>query len=104
MEKQVNLISTNEINEKIVLGVLAVHNPTLENYFLRLKPDYFDGEVKQVMRFVLEYYEKYKSNCFLHDKNVKTRTIGMAFDIKDNYTPIEEQQINSQLNNLSKLL
>jgi hypothetical protein len=25
-----------------------------------LKSDYFDGEVKQVMRFVLEYYEKYR--------------------------------------------
>jgi replicative DNA helicase len=60
MEKQVNLISTNEINEKIVLGVLAAHNPTLENYFLRLKSDYFELKVHQQIYDVM--LELFKSN------------------------------------------
>ena len=64
----------------------------------------FIGSNEVEAMFYLYLFKKYKSNCFLHDKNAKTRTIGMAFDIKDNYTLIEEQQIFDQLNYLSKLL
>ena len=64
----------------------------------------FVGSNEVEAMFYLYLFKKYKSNCFLHDKNVKTRTMGLSFEIKDNYTPIEEQQIMTQLTNLSNLL
>jgi len=64
----------------------------------------FVGSNEVEAMFYLYLFKKYKSNCFLLDKNVKTRIIGMAIEIKENYNSDEEQQIMTQLDNLSKSL
>ena len=64
----------------------------------------FVGSNEVEAMFYLYLFKKYKSNCFLHDKNVKTRIMGMSIEIKENYNPDEEHQIMTQLNNLSALL
>jgi hypothetical protein len=64
----------------------------------------FVGSNEVEAMFYLYLFKKYKSNCFLHDKHVKTRIIGMSIEIKDNYNSDEEHQIMTQLDNLSKLL
>jgi replicative DNA helicase len=58
MENIDNLISTNEVNEKIVLGVFIVHFGQISKYILRIKLDYFEKkEHQQIFEIILELYK-----------------------------------------------
>jgi hypothetical protein len=64
----------------------------------------FIGSNEVEAMFYLYLFKKYKSNCFLHDNNVKSRILGMSIEIKPQYNAVESTQIENQLDNLAKLL
>jgi hypothetical protein len=64
----------------------------------------FVGSNEVEAMFYLYLFKKYKSNCFLHDKNLKRRILGMSILISETYEPQESKEILDQLDNLSKIL
>jgi hypothetical protein len=64
----------------------------------------FIGSNEVEAMFYLYLFKKYKSNCFLYDKDVKSRILGMSIEIKTHYNAVETTQIENQLDNLAKLL
>ena len=47
--------------------------------------------------FYLYLFKKYKSNCFLHDKNSERRLLGMSILISEKYEPQETKEIEDQI-------
>jgi len=64
----------------------------------------FAGSNEVEAMFYLYLFKKYKSNCFLHDKNLKRRILGMSILISEKYEPQQVREIQDQLDNLSKIL
>jgi hypothetical protein len=64
----------------------------------------FIGSDEVEAMFYLYLFKKYKSNCFLHDENSERRLLGMSILISKNYEPHETEEIQHQLDNLSKIL
>ena len=64
----------------------------------------FVGSNEVEAMFYLYLFKKYKSNCFLHDKNSTRRTLGMSILINETYEPQEVIEIQDQLDSLSKIL
>jgi len=64
----------------------------------------FIGSNEVEAMFYLYLFKKYKSNCFLHDKFLKQRILGMSILINDKYKPLETGEIQIQLDSLSKIL
>jgi len=65
---------------------------------------HFAGSNEVEAMFYLYLFKKYKSNCFLHDKNLKRRILGMSILITEKYEPRQVGEIQDQLDNLSKIL
>jgi hypothetical protein len=64
----------------------------------------FVGSNEVEAMFYLYLFKKYKSNCFLHDKFLKQRILGMSILISETYKPLETGEIQIQLDSLSKIL
>ena len=64
----------------------------------------FIGSNEVEAMFYLYLFKKYKSNCFLHDKNSERRILGMSILISEKYKPQDIKEIEDQLKNLSKIL
>jgi len=64
----------------------------------------FVGSNEVEAMFYLYLFKKYKSNCFLHDKNSTRRILGISILINEKYEPQETKEIEDQLKNLSKIL
>jgi hypothetical protein len=64
----------------------------------------FVGSNEVEAMFYLYLFKKYKSNCFLHDKNSKRRILGISILISEKYQDEETKEIEDQLKNLSKIL
>jgi hypothetical protein len=64
----------------------------------------FVGSLEVLTMFYLYLFKKYKSNCFLHDKKINVRLLGMAIDIKNNYLPNEKMKIRKHLVTLADIL
>jgi hypothetical protein len=64
----------------------------------------FIGSNEVEAMFYLYLFKKYKSNCFLHDKNSERRILGISILINEKYEPRETKEIEEQLKNLSKIL
>ena len=64
----------------------------------------FVGSNEVETMFYLYLFKKYKSNCFLHDKNLGRRILGMSILINETYDPPEVQEIQDQFDSLSKIL
>jgi hypothetical protein len=64
----------------------------------------FIGSNEVEAMFYLYLFKKYKSNCFLHDKNSERRLLGMSILISEKYEPQETKEIEDQLKKLSKIL
>jgi len=64
----------------------------------------FLGSNEVETMFYLYLFKKYKSGCFLHDKNSGSRLLGMSILINEMYEPQEMTEIRNQLDNLSKIL
>jgi hypothetical protein len=65
---------------------------------------HFAGSNEVEAMFYLYLFKKYKSNCFLHDKNLRRRILGMSILISEKYEPQQVEEIQDQLDNLSKIL
>ena len=64
----------------------------------------FVGSNEVEAMFYLYLFKKYKSNCFLHDKNFGRRILGMSILISETYEPQEVKEAQDQLDSLSKIL
>ena len=64
----------------------------------------FVGSNEVEAMFYLYLFKKYKSNCFLHDKSLGKRILGMSILISEKYKPQEVKETQDQLDNLSKIL
>ena len=64
----------------------------------------FVGSNEVEAMFYLYLFKKYKSNCFLHDKSLGIRILGMSILISETYEPKEIKENQDQLDNLSKIL
>ena len=64
----------------------------------------FAGSNEVEAMFYLYLFKKYKSNCFLHDKNFGRRILGMSILINETYEPQEVKEAQDQLDSLSKIL
>ena len=64
---------------------------------------HFFGSDEVEAMFYLYLFKKYKSNCFLHDKN-GGRALGISIRIKDDYTPVENEEIMTHFDILTKSL
>ena len=64
----------------------------------------FVGSNEVEAMFYLYLFKKYKSNCFLHDRNFGRRILGMSILISETYKPEESKEILDQLDSLSKRL
>ena len=64
----------------------------------------FVGSNEVEAMFYLYLFKKYKSNCFLHDKSLGRRILGMSILIDEAYEPQEVKKNQDQLDNLSKIL
>ena len=64
----------------------------------------FVGSNEVEAMFYLYLFKKYKSNCFLHDKSLGKRILGMSILISEKYKPQEVKETQDQFDNLSKIL
>ena len=64
---------------------------------------HFFGSDDVEAMFYLYLFKKYKSNCFLHDKN-GGRALGISIRIKDHYTQVENEEIMTHFEILTKSL
>ena len=64
----------------------------------------FFGSNEVEAMFYLYLFKKYKSKCFLYDRNARTRILGMSIKINIQYTMIEQSQIENQIDNLTRIL
>jgi hypothetical protein len=64
----------------------------------------FAGSNEVEAMFYLYLFKKYKSNCFLHDKNLGRRILGMSILISETYEPQDVKETQDQLDSLSKIL
>ena len=64
----------------------------------------FAGSNEVESMFYLYLFKKYKSNCFLHDTNLKRRFLGMSIYIYKRYELKEKTEIENQLVTLSDKL
>ena len=64
----------------------------------------FVGSNEVEAMFYLYLFKKYKSNCFLHDKTLGRRILGMSILINETYQPEEVKEMKDQLDSISKIL
>jgi hypothetical protein len=92
------LKKTAESLKKIDTKLKSLNKTGTENIL------HFAGSNEVEAMFYLYLFKKYKSNCFLHDKNLRTRILGMSILISEKYEPQQVGEIQDQLDNLSKIL
>ena len=62
----------------------------------------FAGSAAVETMFYLYLFKKYKSNCFLHDENLKRRFLGMSIYINPEYDSKQKMETENQLVTLAE--
>jgi hypothetical protein len=64
---------------------------------------HFSGSVEVETMFYLYLFKKYKSNCFLHDKQSRAHILGISIDIRQRYSYEEHKKIEDHLKSLAEI-
>jgi hypothetical protein len=104
MEPRIKLPIPYKQTEKNLKSFKKIDNKLKElNKVGSEKTLHFFGSDDVEAMFYLYLFKKYKSNCFLHDKN-GGRSLGISIRIKDDYTPVENEEIMTHFEILTKSL
>jgi hypothetical protein len=64
---------------------------------------YFSGTIEVETMFYLYLFKKYKSNCFLHDKQSRAHILGISIKIRKIYSYEERKTIEDHLKTLAEI-